>query len=70
MPSTINSHEWETAEYVRDAELLGHNISLIVLGHPVSEEPGMEWLVDWLQPKIPGVKIHRIASDSPLHCCK
>ncbi|CAN5625975.1 hypothetical protein BH11BAC3_BH11BAC3_40790 [soil metagenome] len=58
-------HEWETAEYVRDAALLGHNISLIVLGHSVSEEPGMEWLVDWLQPKIPGVNIHHIISNSP-----
>lgn len=57
--------EWETAEYVRDARLLGHEISLIVLGHSVSEEPGMSWFAHWLQPKIPGTKVTHIASQSP-----
>ncbi len=58
-------HEWETAEYIRDAQLLGHNTALIVLGHSVSEEPGMEWLVNWLHPKIPGINVHQVASKSP-----
>jgi len=58
-------HEWETAEYIRDARLLGHEISLIVLGHSVSEEPGMSWLVNYLQPKIPGIKVTHIASQNP-----
>ncbi len=58
-------HEWETAEYIRDARLLGHEISLIVLGHIASEEPGMSWFVHWLQPKIPGIKVTHIASKSP-----
>jgi len=58
-------HEWETAEYIRDARLLGSKTSLIVLGHSVSEEPGMEWLVDWLQPKLEGIKITHIASNNP-----
>jgi putative NIF3 family GTP cyclohydrolase 1 type 2 len=54
--------EWETAEYIRDGQLLGAKTSLIVLGHSQSEEPGMEWLVDWLQPKIPELEITHIAS--------
>jgi len=58
-------HEWETAEYVRDAVLSGTKTSLIVLGHAVSEEPGMEWLVEWLQPKVPGLTVTHIASGSP-----
>ncbi len=58
-------HEWETAEYIRDARLLGSKTSLIVLGHSVSEEPGMEWLVEWLQPKLEGIKITHIASNNP-----
>ncbi len=58
-------HEWETAEYVRDARLLGHDISLIILGHAVSEEPGMWWFADWLQPKMSGIKVTHIASQSP-----
>jgi hypothetical protein len=58
-------HEWETAEYIRDARLMGSKTSLIVLSHSVSEEPGMEYLVEWLQPKVPGLKITHIASNSP-----
>ncbi len=58
-------HEWETAEYIRDARLMGSKTSLIILGHSVSEEPGMEYLVEWLQPKVPGLKITHIASNSP-----
>lgn len=58
-------HEWETAEYIRDGKQFGSKTSLIVLGHAVSEEPGMEWLVEWLQPKIPGLKISHIASENP-----
>ena len=57
--------EWETAEYIRDAGLLGKKIALIVLGHSVSEEPGMEWLVSWLQPKITATKVTHIASQNP-----
>jgi putative NIF3 family GTP cyclohydrolase 1 type 2 len=58
-------HEWETAEYIRDARWLGSKTSLIVLGHSVSEEPGMEWLVDWLQPKLHTIKVSHIASNNP-----
>jgi putative NIF3 family GTP cyclohydrolase 1 type 2 len=58
-------HEWETAEYIRDAQALGAKTSLIILGHSVSEEPGMSYLVDWLQPKIPGIPITHIESADP-----
>jgi putative NIF3 family GTP cyclohydrolase 1 type 2 len=58
-------HEWETAEYIRDARLLGAKTSLIVLGHSVSEEPGMEWLAESLQPKLQGIKVTHIASQNP-----
>jgi len=57
--------EWEAAEYFRDKVAFGNKRALIVLGHSVSEEPGMEWLVDWLKPKVPELKITHIASDSP-----
>lgn len=58
-------HEWETAEYIRDARQLGAKTALIVLGHSQSEEPGMEWMVDWLQPKLEGVPLTHIASGNP-----
>ena len=48
--------EWETAEYVRDALAKGDNLSLVVLGHIASEEPGSEFMLKWLKEKVPGVK--------------
>ena len=57
--------EWETAEYIRDAQAMKLSMSLIVLGHSESEEPGMEWLVSWLQPQVRGIKISHVPSHYP-----
>jgi putative NIF3 family GTP cyclohydrolase 1 type 2 len=57
--------EWETAEYIRDAQAMKLPMSLIVLGHSESEEPGMEWLVSWLQPQIKGIKVSHVPSHYP-----
>lgn len=57
--------EWETAEYMRDQHLLGGKMSLIVLGHQFSEDPGMVQLVTWLQPKLQGIRVTHIASGDP-----
>jgi len=57
--------EWETAEYVRDARLKGDKLSLVVLGHAVSEEPGLEWMVPFLQPMVPGIKVTHIPTGNP-----
>jgi len=59
------SSEWETPEYIRDARAFGKPVSMIVLGHAFSEDPGMEWLVEWLQPKVPGIPIKHISSGEP-----
>jgi len=53
-------NEWETAEYVRDADLLGHRQALVILGHVLSEEPGMAWLAEWLRGRFPAVPITHI----------
>jgi len=58
-------HEWETAEYIRDARSLGKKNALIVLGHSVSEEPGLEWLKDWLAPRLAGLKVQHIETGNP-----
>jgi putative NIF3 family GTP cyclohydrolase 1 type 2 len=55
-------NEWETSEYVRDARYQGRQIALIVLGHCVSEEAGLQWLVPVLQKKIPGVPVTHLPS--------
>lgn len=57
--------EWETAEYVRDARAAGKKLSLVVLGHSDSEEPGSVYLADWLKEKTPGVKVFHIPSGNP-----
>ena len=55
-------NEWETSEYVRDARIQGRKLALIVLGHSVSEEPGMEWLVPVLKQKAPGIPVTHLPS--------
>lgn len=58
-------NEWETSEYVRDARYQGLKMSLLVLGHAVSEEPGMEALVSWLEARIKGIPVKHIPSGDP-----
>ncbi|MBM3190143.1 MAG: NGG1p interacting factor NIF3 [Chloroflexi bacterium] len=58
-------HEWETAEYVRDAVALGQRVALIVIGHANSEEPGMAYLVDWLAKRLPGVPVTHVPAGDP-----
>ncbi len=53
--------EWQTGEYIRDATLQGREISLIILGHVLSEQEGMNYLVEWLKPKVPDLPIHYVA---------
>jgi len=59
-------HEWETAEYVRDAVDMGLEKALVVLGHAPSEQAGMAYLVEWLTPMVPGVRVVHIACTYPL----
>lgn len=54
--------EWETSEYVRDLRSGESKTSLLVLGHIASEEPGLEWLVQWLQPQLKNIRITHIPS--------
>jgi putative NIF3 family GTP cyclohydrolase 1 type 2 len=58
--------EWETAEYVRDAQAKGEKLSLIVLGHIASEEPGSEFMANWLKEKLSGIKITHVLSNNSL----
>ena len=58
--------EWQVFEYVRDASAAGMPRGLIALGHEVSEEPGMAYLVDWLRERLPGVPITHVPAGDPL----
>ena len=58
--------EWETVEYVRDAVTQGRPKALILLGHEVSEEPGMEKCAEDLRVLFPGLKVEHIVAGNPL----
>jgi putative NIF3 family GTP cyclohydrolase 1 type 2 len=58
--------EWETVEYVRDAAAQGRPKALILLGHEVSEEPGMEACAHSLRGLFPGIRVDHIAAGQPL----
>lgn len=60
-------HEWETSEYVRDANALGHHKGVIVIGHAASEEPGMRVMTKWIAEKLPGVPIQFVPTIIPFH---
>jgi putative NIF3 family GTP cyclohydrolase 1 type 2 len=58
--------EWETVEYVRDASAQGRHKALILLGHEVSEEPGMEKCAEDLRLVFPTMKVEHIPAGNPL----
>lgn len=45
---TMEFIDFTTCEYVRDAGMLGKNRCAITIGHFNLEEPGMEYMVNWL----------------------
>jgi hypothetical protein len=55
----------DNTEYVRDAVSLGTVKGLIILGHIVSEEPGMEEAAKWLRTFIPDIPIKFIPAGEP-----
>lgn len=58
--------EWETAEYVRDAQTKGQQLSLVVLGHIVSEEPGSAYMAEWLRKKTPAIPVSHVPTGPSL----
>lgn len=59
------SREWEVGLRVQDGVMMGLNTKLIVLGHAISEEAGMEYAANWLAPKVQGLKVTHIAAGTP-----
>ena len=53
-------------EYVRDAVAQRRPKALILLGHEVSEEPGMEQCARDLRMLFPGVRVDHLSSGQPL----
>jgi Uncharacterized conserved protein len=51
------THEWELAEYVRDARALGFAKALVIVGHLPSEEKGFLSVAELLRSACPGVPV-------------
>jgi putative NIF3 family GTP cyclohydrolase 1 type 2 len=59
------SREWETVEYARDAMTEGKHKALILMGHVVSEEAGMDECARWLKGFIKEVPVEFIPAKEP-----
>ncbi len=59
------SREWETVPYVVDADAEGRHKALIILGHEVSEEAGMDECARWLRTLFPGMPVAFIPAREP-----
>lgn len=57
--------EWTLSAYVRDAEALGFNKAMIIIGHERSEEPGMKEMAIWLQPLLGEIPVHFLDAEEP-----
>ena len=61
------SREWETVPFVQDAAAEGRHKALILLGHEVSEEAGMEECARWLRTLFPEIPVDFIPAGEPFH---
>jgi putative NIF3 family GTP cyclohydrolase 1 type 2 len=59
------AREWEGVEYAFDAVAAGQNKALILLGHAISEDPGMEECARWLKGFLPRVPIEFVPAGEP-----
>ncbi|MDA0206762.1 MAG: Nif3-like dinuclear metal center hexameric protein [Acidobacteria bacterium] len=59
------AREWEGVEYAFDAMTAGLSKGLIVLGHTIAEDPGMDEAADWLRGIVPEVPIEFIPAGEP-----
>ena len=59
------TREWELVEYAQDMIASGRKKALLVLGHVVSEQPGMKYCAEWLKGFIPEVPIEFVPAAEP-----
>src|SRR3954447_497614 len=62
-PETGNPYD--PSEYALDAAFFGMNKGQIILGHAISEEPGMEEVATWLRTFIKDIPVQFIPSGEP-----
>ena len=59
------SREWESVPYAQDTITAGHNKAFIILGHAVSEDPGMELCAAWISRFVSEVPIKFVPAGEP-----
>jgi putative NIF3 family GTP cyclohydrolase 1 type 2 len=59
------TNEWELVEYVQDAISAGQKKGLIIMGHVVSEQAGMQYAADWLRGFVTEVPVEFLAIKEP-----
>ncbi len=59
-------NEWEPNEYVRDALQQGIKKALVIIGHAVSEQAGIESISTWLQSRLPEIALVYVPSGDPI----
>ena len=57
--------EWTLCAYVNDAQMLGFNKALIIIGHERTEEWGMKHMAEWLKPLVKGIPVSFIDAREP-----
>jgi len=57
--------EWTLCAYVNDAAMLGLNKAMIVVGHERTEEWGMKYMSEWLQPLADGLPVTFVDAKEP-----
>jgi putative NIF3 family GTP cyclohydrolase 1 type 2 len=59
------TREWELVEYAQDVIASGKKKALILLGHVVSEQPGMKYCAQWLKSFVTEVPVEFIEAPEP-----
>jgi putative NIF3 family GTP cyclohydrolase 1 type 2 len=57
--------EWEGPEYVQDAITAGQAKAMIMIGHEISEDPGMRLCAEWLKTFVSEVPVEWVPATDP-----
>jgi putative NIF3 family GTP cyclohydrolase 1 type 2 len=57
--------EWEGVEYAHDTVAAGYSKGMILLGHWISEDPGMDECATWLKTFLPGLPVEFVPAGEP-----
>ena len=59
------TREWELVEYARDSITAGNQKALVLLGHVLSEQGGMQYCTEWLKSFVTEVPIEFVPAREP-----